>query len=193
MQILCCNSTLQEVVTLERFGLLLKWFGPLTFKNKNIVDKIFNIVSHPWFHGEILRDRLSILTTKQTEKLQKSKKDKKEFLVRFSESEPIEKHPFSITVFTKTNTPSYRVNYDSDSGMYSVSVLKKGELVTRSHPDLPGLMENLVGRKSIIRLEGLKYFVQSDLFTKIFSTFSNPNYQPQGNKEEEDDDDDDDD
>jgi len=174
LEILLCITDVnkQKIVSLERFGLLLKWFGPLTFKNQNIIDKIFKLASQPWFHGEVSRERLSIITTEQTEELQgpnRKDKCKHRFLVRFSESEPIEKHPFSITVFSKSNTTNYRINYDSESGMYSVSAMKKDELITVSDTDLIILMNSFFASKQSpikIKKEG---FVRSDLYCAIFS------------------------
>jgi len=75
MEILCSIKEVnkQKMVSLERFGLLLKWFGPLTYKNKNIVDKVYNIIKEKWFHGEIARDRLTSLISRQSDELKTKK------------------------------------------------------------------------------------------------------------------------
>jgi len=162
-----------KIVSIERFGLLLKWFGPLTFRNNNIVDKIYDIVKQEWFHGVVSRERLSIITTEEMNKLQKKEK---KFFVRITESEPIQNHPFSITVISKNDSSSYRVNYDSDSGLYSVSAMKKEELVTASNPDLTGLINSFyVNRKGPIKLK-INEFVRSDLHKQIFIKYYPKNY-----------------
>jgi len=156
----------QKIVPLEKFGLLLKWFGPLTFKTKTIVDKIFEIVSEPWFHGEVSRDALSHL-----EDNFKGKKD--HFLVRFSLSEPIEQHPFTITMYTSTECKNYHLTFDLSTGDYSVSFKdKKKEVVTVSDPDIHALI-NFKLKKPL----RLKTPIKSNLAQIIFGTIQDISYQ----------------
>jgi len=112
-----------KFVSLERFGYVLKWFGPLNFRDTNIIDKIHSILKNKWFHGEVSREQITQNSTQFGEE-----KKKKQFLVRFSETEPIEEHPFSITVWNGAQNTSYRINYDVDAGEYSVSYKDKKRL-----------------------------------------------------------------
>jgi len=156
----------QKVVSLERFGLLLKWFGPLTFKTKNIIDKIFDLVEEPWFHGEVSREQLALYDSNF-----KGKKD--HFLIRFSMSEPIEQHPFSITLYTSTETKSYHITFDINTGDYSVSFVKdkKKEVVVISDPDLHNLI-NLKLKKPL----RLKIPIKSNLIGLVFGTTQEISY-----------------
>jgi len=189
MEILCSvkDVNTQKIVTLERFGLLLKWFGPLTHKNKNIIDKIFNIIKEKWFHGEISRDRLSSLISRQSDEI-KSKKIKGDvFLVRFSESEPIEEHPFSITVITKSGSLSHRINYELETGMYSVNLQKNDEVVTTSNSDLISLMNTFfISKQSGLKLKKEKG-ITSDLYWSVFSEETGIVYKTYNDEKVEDD------
>jgi len=156
----------QKIVSLEKFGLLLKWFGPLTFKTKNIIDKIHEIVTEEWFHGEVSRATLNEL-----EESYKGKKD--HFLVRFSQSEPIEQHPFTITMYTSSECKNYHITFDVTTGDYSVSFKdKKKELVVLSDPDIHALI-NLKLRSPL----RLKVPIKSKLIRIIFGTITDISYQ----------------
>lgn len=43
-------------VTLERFGLMCKWFGPVKSRSSNILKTLVGTMQHGWFHGDIERD-----------------------------------------------------------------------------------------------------------------------------------------
>lgn len=96
----------EETVTLDKFGLFLKWFGPLAAKSSvgNIIDRVYNTckeesvlmyhsvkiapnLSCRWFHGAIQREE-------SEQKLATEKKGT--FLVRLSTTEP-DKTPFTIS------------------------------------------------------------------------------------------------
>lgn len=67
----------KELVSIESFGRLLEWFGPM--KGIKILDSIENLLKKSWFHGD--------LSSGAAEKeLRKHKKGT--FLVRFSAREP---------------------------------------------------------------------------------------------------------
>jgi len=183
MEVLCGSYGVRDVnkkepvVTLERFGLLLKWFGPLTLKNKNIVDKIYNLVKEKWFHGEVPRETLSRITTEQIDDLKSKKQKGNLFLVRFSESEPIQDHPFSITVISKSGAVSHRINYDTDTGIYSVQIQKGEEVITTSNADVISLMNAFfLSKTGALKLKRDK-FLKSELHWSIFAELtSDPIY-----------------
>jgi len=133
----CQDGNQSRIVTLERFGRLLKWFGNLRDRNDNIVDKITSIMRNPWFHGEVSRDQLALYNREFSAETKK----KRHFLIRFSETEPIEEHPFSITVWGSSGSTNYRINYDTKEEEYSVSYKdKKKENITCTDIKLSNLI-----------------------------------------------------
>jgi serine/threonine protein kinase len=67
----------KELVSIEAFGRMLEWFGPM--KGLNILEAVENLLKKSWFHGD--------LSSSQAEReLRKHKKGT--FLVRFSAREP---------------------------------------------------------------------------------------------------------
>jgi len=70
-----------SLVSLEKFGNILKWFGPLVNAQdtQNILVKIRNLMTEPWFHGDI--------STNESES-RLLNKNEGTFLVRFSTSTP---------------------------------------------------------------------------------------------------------
>jgi len=144
-------------VTLERFGYILKWFGPLSFGESNIIDKIHSIMKNKWFHGEVSRDQINQYSTQF-----ENEKKKKQFLVRFSETEPIEEHPFSITVFNGSQNTSFRINYDVDSAEYSVTHKTKNskDSQTQTDGDLSFLLNFKLKKALKLKNEIIgKYFI----------------------------------
>jgi len=153
------DKSKSKFVALERFGYVLKWFGPLTFRGENIIEKIESILKNKWFHGEVSREQLSVYNTQFSD----SDKKKSRYLVRFSESEPIEEHPFSITVWNGGASTNYRVNYDVQTGEYSVSFKEKKESVTVSVDKDLGILVNH-------KLKGLK--LKNDIVSKFQRLFA---------------------
>jgi len=66
----------ESIVSLEKFGNILRWFGPL---NNTILQRIRVLMTEPWFHGDI------ITSESETRLLGKPEGT---FLVRFSTSTP---------------------------------------------------------------------------------------------------------
>jgi len=68
----------EGVVTMEYFGKVLAWFGNLKQDGVGILDKIKEVLSEAWFHGDIsMQESTAILTGKE----------EGTYLVRFSTSE----------------------------------------------------------------------------------------------------------
>eukprot|EP01123_Difflugia_compressa_P003664 TRINITY_DN148_c0_g1_i1.p1 TRINITY_DN148_c0_g1~~TRINITY_DN148_c0_g1_i1.p1 ORF type:complete len:522 (-),score=81.39 TRINITY_DN148_c0_g1_i1:279-1844(-) len=80
----------EEVVTIERFSSLLKWFGKMR-SEVTVIDKVVKVLSCPWFFGSIsanvAEDKLKLSGVQGC------------FLVRLNMGGgmPIEKAPFSIS------------------------------------------------------------------------------------------------
>jgi len=100
------SDTGEELVTIETFSKLLEWFGPL---DEGIIDKIRDIVTKEWFHGN--------LTHVQAERLiQRNAMKKGCFLIRFSSKN---RGYFTITVVgRKRSLLHYRVYYNRGNLQY---------------------------------------------------------------------------
>jgi serine/threonine protein kinase len=119
-------------VTLDRFGLVLKWFGPLTLAGESLLEKIVRILKNDYFHGEVSKKKLEVYNKQYAT----SDKKKSFYLLRFSETEPIEEHPFSITVWKGGSNINHRINYNVQTGLYSVSFKDKKDSNSISDKDL---------------------------------------------------------
>lgn len=80
------ESEVDFVVTIEKFGNILKWFGPIVLSHggidendTNLLHKIRQQLTEPWFHGDI--------STHESENMLLNKPEGM-FLVRFSTSSP---------------------------------------------------------------------------------------------------------
>jgi len=130
-QMMCNHDDTSNLIDLDRFGLILKWFGPLIPKDSNLIANIENIMENKFFHGSVSRQEIA----EYSGQFQREKR-KKQFLVRFSETEPIEDHPFSITQWNGEKSTSYRINYDSAKGEYSCSYKDKKDQMTETSDSL---------------------------------------------------------
>jgi len=95
----CLKALLEEedgdekVVTIERFGSLLSWFGRMKIDKFTILDNVIAVMSSPWFFGmessQQVEKRIAIL----------ERKPRGTFLIRLNTGEriPIDKAPFTIT------------------------------------------------------------------------------------------------
>jgi len=131
---------------MERFGLLLDWFGPL----EGVLDRILNAMSEDWFHGDIVKETAD-------SKLSEFEGSKGTFLVRLSLNAP-EKNPFSISMVSRSGQVVHiRINRKKKTGKLRVSYKKKSkvenidadtieELVNQSKSPL-GLGKVCPGRK----------------------------------------------
>eukprot|EP01129_Flabellula_baltica_P001831 TRINITY_DN11739_c0_g1_i1.p1 TRINITY_DN11739_c0_g1~~TRINITY_DN11739_c0_g1_i1.p1 ORF type:complete len:523 (-),score=125.74 TRINITY_DN11739_c0_g1_i1:23-1591(-) len=128
-------------VSIEKFGLLLKWFGPLHQERKShpvtIVDVISRTMERGWFHGDITRTRSEALLADYLSK-------KGTFLVRLSTTEPIEKTPFTITKVNKSKAINHQRVYAREDrrGHYVIVKIKgKSKRLTAA-----GGIENLLDK-----------------------------------------------
>eukprot|EP01127_Copromyxa_protea_P016364 TRINITY_DN4842_c0_g1_i1.p1 TRINITY_DN4842_c0_g1~~TRINITY_DN4842_c0_g1_i1.p1 ORF type:complete len:532 (-),score=87.99 TRINITY_DN4842_c0_g1_i1:68-1642(-) len=137
-------------VTLHSFSTFMKWFGPLS---KSIVDEIFEIVSHPWFHGDIARQEAQNLVESYGKPLG--------YLVRLSTSEPIQASPFTITKL-KGSVVHQRVYFEN--GEFYVTIKEKGlSKKLSSSVGLADLIKKLHNKKM------LKYPVPRARYHEIFA------------------------
>eukprot|EP01099_Mayorella_cantabrigiensis_P001703 TRINITY_DN1755_c0_g2_i1.p1 TRINITY_DN1755_c0_g2~~TRINITY_DN1755_c0_g2_i1.p1 ORF type:complete len:532 (-),score=88.92 TRINITY_DN1755_c0_g2_i1:288-1883(-) len=97
-----------EIVSLEAFGNLLSWFGPLDSvpdASSNILEYIKSIVKQKWFHGQISM-------TDASNRL--SSYSKGHFLIRLSSTVPGQ---FTISKVDKANSISHqRITYSHNLG-----------------------------------------------------------------------------
>jgi len=127
-------------VDIERFGLILQWFGPLTSINQNKVnflDRIESILHNKWYHGEI--------SSKEAENilLARNEKFRCDFLVRASLNS---QYPYTISRIEGTKVKKsfahYRIAYNRSIGEYSM------------------FFESKVGGRQEIRSDTLAQFVK---------------------------------
>jgi len=146
----------KEIVTLERFGLFLKWFGPLKGK-PNIFDNMQAIMKNHWFHGDVDRVQSETLLNDQKPGV---------FLIRASTTEP-EKTPFTISKVGKDGKISHqRINIQKDrSGFYLYLKSSKG---TQKKVEISGPLPNLIAKVS--KDLNLKVACPGSKFKGIFET-----------------------
>jgi len=143
-QIACLSKFLaekesDETVSIEKFSLLLKWFGPLNQNGRNIMDRVEAIVKKPWFFGG-----LSSLETEQN--LSQYSNKPGTFLVRLNMggNEPIDKTPFTISRIDQNGFVHTRVYPLIDGGGFIAEVTKKGKEKVKIQKDSPNLDEFIV-------------------------------------------------
>ncbi|KAL6072003.1 Dual specificity protein kinase [Balamuthia mandrillaris] len=94
------DSTKQNsVVSVERFGKILEWFGPLLEDNLDtFLDRIHLVLTQPWFHGAI-----------ETAEAERRLSDQPQgtFLVRFSNNPD---HPGAYTI-SRVTTPQLSIGH----------------------------------------------------------------------------------
>jgi len=87
---------------------------------------MLEIISHPWFHGDIDKDEAKDLLVTQKPKEGKSKALL--YCVRLSTSDPVDKNPFTISKWTKENKIVHqRIQFEEETNELYISVLEKGE------------------------------------------------------------------
>jgi serine/threonine protein kinase len=79
-----------DVVTIERFGTFLDWFGPLDNK---ILERLLNAMKEDWFHGDITREEAE-------SKLSDFMDSKGTFMIRLSTNQ--HDYPFTLSMVSKS-------------------------------------------------------------------------------------------
>eukprot|EP01089_Gocevia_fonbrunei_P014084 TRINITY_DN3781_c0_g2_i3.p1 TRINITY_DN3781_c0_g2~~TRINITY_DN3781_c0_g2_i3.p1 ORF type:complete len:570 (+),score=80.88 TRINITY_DN3781_c0_g2_i3:131-1840(+) len=132
-----------SVVTLQRFGEALKWFGPLlTLDERPFLTKVADVIGTPWFHGDVSKERaVELLGSRRGS-----------FLVRFS-TEP---GSYTISRVDKTNVRNNRIELNHH-GYY----LKGMEHTL--YPDMYTMVTILRDEWGLLYpAAGSKYFVTQD-------------------------------
>jgi len=145
-------------VLLETFGLMVKWFGPLTYQGGTILSRMKGTMANAWFHGDLERIGCESLLSGFGDK-------PGTFLVRLSTTEPIDKNPFTISKVTREGSVSHqRVScLPANKGFYITLKRKDG---TQKNVEATGGVENLIAecRESL----GLQVDCPGSRFLEIF-------------------------
>jgi len=117
------NTTKPETISLERFGLLLHWYGPLCpiGSKPNMLCKIEELLRKSWYHGEISGQEAEELLNRYD-----SEKMKGDFLIRCSLNPSA---PFTISRFeghgsTRTIV-HHRISYNRTTMTYKMQFQAK--------------------------------------------------------------------
>jgi len=162
-RLLCTESASEEVVTLDRFGNLMKWFGPCRSKGTNILARVSNLLKYKWFHGDVTREN-------SEEKL--SEFAKGTFLVRLTTTEPIERAPFTISKVHKTGEINHQRVYAMEEplGYFTHVKYKNGTKKVEAE----GGIENLILKvqKDLSLKKECPGWPFSGLFTTVDSSYN---------------------
>jgi len=126
-----------ETVTLERFGLLCRWFGGLAAVGPStLLKRIEETCRYPYFFGDLDRVASENLLSGYSKK-------PGTFLVRLSTTEPIEKTPFTISKVSSDGSVTHtRVNARTDGRGFYISVkTKSGNLQIEAPSPFVNLIE----------------------------------------------------
>jgi len=130
-----------KTIDIERFGLILQWYGPLISANQNrsaFFDRIESIIKNKWYHGELTSQEAENILLSQNEK------GKYDYLVRASLNP---QYPFSMSRIegnkSKRSFAHYRIAYSRSTGEFSM------------------LFESKAGLKQEIRSDSLTSFVKT--------------------------------
>mmetsp|Transcript_51753 Transcript_51753/g.129911 ORF Transcript_51753/g.129911 Transcript_51753/m.129911 type:complete len:515 (-) Transcript_51753:971-2515(-) len=121
-----------QIVQCEAFGRFLQWFGPVDPEPAKFTQKIVNILSQKWFHGEISKDQADDLLNRM--------KGRAAFLVRLSTTKAGQ---FTISkINNKGKINHQRIDYQPGVG-FSLKVMNpRGEPKTiQSNDPLPRFIE----------------------------------------------------
>jgi len=145
-------------VQLEGFGLMVKWFGPLTYAGGNILARLRGAMSHEWFHGDMERLACEAL-------LSGFGQQHGTFLVRLSTTEPIDKNPFTISKVTSQGSVSHqRASALPNNKGYFITLKKQDG--TQKNIEAAGGIENLIAECS--SKLGLTSSCPGSLYLEIF-------------------------
>jgi len=115
-QILSHQSTENTfLVSLERFGLFLKWFGPM---GPQCLSAMVQTMQMPWFHGDLAKV--------PCEALLNGFQKRGYYIVRLSSTNP-EETPYTISKYTKNGVEHLRVNRRKQGNGYYTQVKLNGK------------------------------------------------------------------
>jgi len=112
-----------NLVTIEGFGSLLDFFGPIEGQDRDIITRIMRLCKQDWFHGNISKNRAEQLLRTYREGY---------YLVRLSESTP---GAFAISKVSQTKKINHqRIVYKPDVGFTIKIQTSEGPKLFRSQP-----------------------------------------------------------
>eukprot|EP01123_Difflugia_compressa_P013689 TRINITY_DN649_c1_g1_i2.p1 TRINITY_DN649_c1_g1~~TRINITY_DN649_c1_g1_i2.p1 ORF type:complete len:553 (+),score=67.40 TRINITY_DN649_c1_g1_i2:38-1660(+) len=134
----------KKSIDIDRFSLLLHWYGPLRSSHTHLIEKLTDMIKLPYFHGELS-------STEAVRELQSAGKNNR-FLVRTSN------HPTSPYVLSVVNSINksqldvkhYRILYDRDTD-YTISLPNGNQLHHGSLPELIKAVKPVLGLKKPVK------------------------------------------
>jgi len=102
-----------EIVTIERFALMLNCFGPLRLDSKGFtfLDKVRVLMQREWFHGDIDQADAENLLASQPEGT---------FLVRISQT--LRQYPFAVSKVNKKNKINHQRIQRKPDGTFELQI-----------------------------------------------------------------------
>lgn len=149
-----CNIALEimqmlfgETLTIENFGLIICWFGPLETDDDNLLNRIHDYAKHPYFYDYISSKKArALLNGEKTGKLILYGLILGTFLVRLNKGsfeKPTSQEPYRISVVVKIDGKKrvlhYVVHFDEKNQCYYIYTKQLGRLEGR---DIVQIVQN---------------------------------------------------
>jgi serine/threonine protein kinase len=143
-----------NVVTMDRFGQFLEWFGPLDNK---MIERLYKIMVEDWFHGDITREEAESKLGEDT---------KGAFMIRLSSNQ--RDYPFTLSMVKGHDLLHLRIKRTKDRKL-KLLVRKHGDTVKIEETELCTLVNNVKSVLGLVKpVKGRKYI---KLFKKKKGTY----------------------
>jgi serine/threonine protein kinase len=137
LRALLLSSKDSEMVSLQRFGEVLMWFGPAITETNSFLDRLVKILSKSWFHGDISREEAQCLLQTVTKS--------GSYLIRTSDKP---NYPFTLSMISKGNIKHFRISHVN--GIYGISTGKEKKRKDTKMKSLPDLIKSV---KDVLNLK----------------------------------------
>lgn len=141
----------EKTVTLEKFALLLNWFGFIRSPGRiPFPERFSHLMSQKWFYGDL---------SKKTSEMVLNQTKKNTFLVRFSFSET-HKTPFILSKQTSNGIVHQKLySMKGGQGYYCISKKDNQEIEFAEKGELTEIVKLLMKRDKLVPINGSSPFV----------------------------------